>query len=145
MRNRMSRSRIRTGPCWKWAGLVLLVLSAGCGRSTGTVSGKVTFEDQPLGFGTIALICQDGSVSSGMIRDGTYTIPEVPVGPVEITVRAYPPPRPTMTPPGETRAAAQPPQSEFVPIPERYSDHDQSGLAYTVVPGAQTHDLALEP
>ena len=66
--------------------LVLLVLPLtvlGCGKSAGKVSGKVTKNGSPLPGGFVLYESADGKVKlSGQIKpeDGSYTIPNVPVG-----------------------------------------------------------------
>ncbi|MEA1951645.1 MAG: hypothetical protein U9N87_09680 [Planctomycetota bacterium] len=124
--------------------LVLLLNSCG-GRPTGVVSGKITYNNQPLSLGTVAMIAEDGTVASGMISDGRYKVEEVPVGPAKIMVHVYPP-SPMMHPPtGPAAGAKQKPRLTFVPIPDRYTDASRSGLTYTVAKGPQTHDLVLGP
>lgn len=125
--------------------LSLLLLNSCGGRPTGVVSGEITYKDQPLSLGTVAMIAEDGTVASGMINDGRYNIENVPVGPVKITVHVYPP-SPMMAPPtGPVAGSKQKPLLVFVPIPDRYADASRSGLTYTVVKGPQTHDVALGP
>lgn len=123
---------------------VLLLTSCG-GRPTGVVSGKITYNGQPVSLGTVAMIADNGTVASGMISDGKYQIENVPVGSVKITVTVYPP-SPMMHPPtGPAAGVQQKPLPPFVPIPDRYADAARSGLTYTVVRGPQTHDIALKP
>ncbi|MBO0699966.1 MAG: hypothetical protein J2P46_16330, partial [Zavarzinella sp.] len=58
------------------------VLAAGCGSTT-TVSGTVTYKGAPLSGGSVTLVSGDGVAHSGAIQpNGTYTIPDVPTGPV---------------------------------------------------------------
>src|SRR5436305_6529586 len=64
--------------------LVLLALAgAGCSAGTGTVSGTVRCKGEPLPFGRISFHCQTGDkrVLAGTIRDGVYTVYDIPVGP----------------------------------------------------------------
>jgi len=64
---------------------VTLALS-GCGKSTGSVSGKVTYKGEPLPSGTVTFVTDAGVVSSPIAVDGTYSIPKAPLGTVAITV-----------------------------------------------------------
>ena len=74
-----------------WAdGLVILIgvglfLSSGCGEDAGyegperaAVSGKVTLDGSPLPYGTVTFISTEGEGrrASGLISDGSYSIPE---------------------------------------------------------------------
>jgi hypothetical protein len=132
--------------CGFWIPAAALLLAAGCGgKPTGELSGLVTFNGQPLALGTITFICQDGTVARGNIMDGAYHVEKVWVGPTKITVFAHPSPYLK-----EMLEKMQPPPppalwKEYVPIPERYQDPDQSGLSYEVVRGKQTHDVSLTP
>jgi hypothetical protein len=134
-------------------GVLLLVLAAfGCGSGTGQVTGKVTYKGQPLPSGTVLFHGPARRIDHAVIAsDGTYTIPDVPVGPVKIAVKSH-----SKLPPGMFKAAGKapyvqplpkelPPEAKFIPIPERYSDPDRSGLECLVQGGRQTHDLTLQP
>jgi hypothetical protein len=127
--------------------IAVLVGAVGCGKPTGTVSGKVTFKGQPVSFGTIALLSEDGQVVSAMLEpDGGYTVGKVPVGPARITVQSMPPP-PPIRPLDDKMGEKMPAMGErkFVPIPKRYLDAEKGGLTYTVKEGPQTPDLDLQP
>jgi hypothetical protein len=64
-------------------GLALLAPLAGCGPSTGTVTGKVTYQNEPVAAARVNV----GPVASDLTgNDGTYKITGVPVGEVEVTV-----------------------------------------------------------
>ncbi|HEX5270280.1 MAG TPA: hypothetical protein VFW33_07335, partial [Gemmataceae bacterium] len=54
----------------------------GCGWGTGTVSGKVTYNDQPLTNGTVIFSNADGkgNRTADIQADGTYKIEGMPVG-----------------------------------------------------------------
>src|SRR5262249_15041092 len=71
---------------------LLALILAGCGASTGTVTGKVTLKGgKPVTGGTVTFIGTDQKVVTSPIdAEGTYTIPKVPVGEVKIGVA--PPP-----------------------------------------------------
>ena len=122
----------------------LLLLLAGCGGPrTAPVSGTVWYNDEPLTNGTVAFLGDDGRGASAMIQeDGTYTIPQAPVGPVKVTVQTFPPP-PSVVPPGTPAKSVKRPWLRYVAIPEHYRDMNRSGLRYVVAPGRQTIDIHL--
>jgi hypothetical protein len=161
MRSVSSRSRRGFGA----SGLgVLLILSAGCG-SKGTVSGKVTVNDQPVRRGTVTFIASASTWASAVPigEDGSYTIVNAPSGPVKITV-ASAEPNPRLG--GKFKDRKGPAQEEgntedmppsvrnrFNPgaagpagpsVPKKYNDRETSGLTYEVKPGKQEHDIQLK-
>jgi hypothetical protein len=124
------------GSCW-----LLLVLAAGCGPSSGTISGKVTYKGKQLPCGTVTFLGPGERMASGLIAtDGTYLIPKVPVGPVTVTVVTHPP-----IPVGLSPIPMAPPPGSYVAIPARYKSPERSGLNYTVTRGSQTYDIHLQP
>ena len=136
-------------------GLLAIVLVAlGCGPSTATVTGTVTFRGRPLPAGTVVFHGPDGRTGHALIADGRYTVEAAPLGPVRISVRAHagrPAGMPGLNgkvPPAPKEAAAGiegPPDGKHVPIPPRYQDPETSDLTYTVRAGDQTHDVDLRP
>jgi hypothetical protein len=150
--------------------LLLVTISvtlSGCARqtgrkSTGIVTGKVTYKGEPLPGGSIHFFMADGPEFAFMIRsDGTF-VAEVPAGPATIAVETesakYKGSRAEMM--KKWRKVAGPeyvhmkretaPSEPFGPtiayreIPERYSDPGQSGLTHDVVPGPQQRDFELD-
>jgi hypothetical protein len=140
--------------------LFLLVTLAGCG-SSGTVSGKVTYKAKALTGGTV-LFTSPGKVtkSSPIGEDGSYTIANIPTGPVKIAVETTsaqagkPPPASMQPPPGVNLppeaaksgvyGARSTKKASAEKIPDRYENPETSGKTYTVKPGAQTHNIDLE-
>lgn len=63
-------------------------LCAGCGKKTAEVKGTVTLHDgRLLPKGRIAFFAEDGRSGYGDIVDGTYSIPNAPIGQnVKVTV-----------------------------------------------------------
>lgn len=59
-----------------------IVAAAGCGPTTATVSGTVTFNGEPVAKGAISLFPSDGkgSATGGLITDGRYSIAGVAPG-----------------------------------------------------------------
>jgi hypothetical protein len=140
--------------------LALLCLTAtGCG-SSGSVSGKVSFNGEALGGGTVVFTSEgQGSATSQIGPDGSYKIDKIPVGPVKIAVEtksAQPAKRPPgmPTPPADAMAkdaSSSPlynPQNQskgkYVPIPEDLGDPNKSGQTLTVTGGSQTYNIELK-
>jgi hypothetical protein len=67
-----------------------LLLLAGCGNPTATVTGEVTYDDQPVGNGTVTFLPADGkgAVAGGPITDGRYKVENVPPGKKVVKVEA---------------------------------------------------------
>ncbi len=75
--------------CSVFLACVLSLGLAGCGGGspTGTVSGKVTFKEQPVTAGQVTLHSKDGRPLFVNIQsDGTYTVKDVPYGEHLVTV-----------------------------------------------------------
>ncbi len=133
----------------------LCLLATGCGPSAPSVSGTVRFQGQPLPSGTVLFHGADGRVEHSLVSaDGRYAIANAPLGPVRITVQSHPA-APAGLPSYGGRSPAAPREltptakekrgGRHTPIPPRYGDPEQSGLAYTVRAGTQTHDIELKP
>lgn len=64
--------------------------SSGCGpgiKDRGIVRGKVTIGGKPLNSGTVQFVTADNRAASTTIKeDGTYELPDAPVGECKITV-----------------------------------------------------------
>jgi hypothetical protein len=161
------RSLIRIGGISLF--LSLAVLATGCGGS-GTVSGKVYYNNQPLPGGTVVFWNADGkgTKKSEIQPDGSYKIEDMPSGQVKIAVvtdylkpsggRGSPgqapgqgkAPKMPMPPPdklpegadmGNVYKNARPPGEKYVPIPPDYEDTAKTTLEYTVTKGPQEHDI----
>jgi len=141
--------------------LFLIALSAGCGpnyKARGAVKGKVSFAGKSLTAGTVMFYGQQGNMTgSGAITpDGSYFVPDAPLGEVKITVSVPPvpfgglkhlkgaPTGPVM--PGSTAPAdlGKIP-SQVIPIPEKYAKVETTPLTFSVKRGEQTHDIDLKP
>ncbi len=71
--------------------LPLLLLLSGCPKQpTGnaTVSGKVTYNNQPVTGGTVTFLASDGGTpyTGALSAEGTYDITQIPPGDYEVTV-----------------------------------------------------------
>jgi hypothetical protein len=149
---------------------VALALMAGCGPGQGKVSGRVLLDGKPLPGGLLTFQPTAGrqrAVSAVIDENGHYEA-TLPVGEVRIAVdntalKPLPTERANLNalpalklPPdvqGKIKAAAKAtvpavPQEgklpgKYVPIPERYSKVETSGLTYEVREGSQEHDIPL--
>jgi hypothetical protein len=136
-----------------WAGKALAstvlvsFLAAGCGgANTGAVSGTVTYKGKPVENGVVTFWGADNRAAFSPLENGTYRIADAPVGPVKITVQAD-------LPAEEFEDAPLTPQTKKVPKkrpppavkpPSKYADPEKSGLTFTVQPGSQEHNIALD-
>jgi hypothetical protein len=69
---------------------VLGLLSAGCGGDAASVSGLVSYEDQPVANGYVTFAPADGKgpVVGGAVTNGRYAVANVPPGPKVVKVEA---------------------------------------------------------
>lgn len=145
------------------AGLALLVcvVATGCGGN-GSVSGKVSYNGQALGGGTVIFYSEGkGSAESQIGPDGSYSIDKIAAGPVKVAVEtasakpvapdprrpAMPTPPPDQTPKGADTSlynASSAPKGKYVAIPETYGNPATSGLTYDVKAGSQQKDFDLK-
>jgi hypothetical protein len=70
--------------------LAAVLLLPGCGASTATVSGEVTWEGEPVANGFITFTPVDGKGKDGgaPIQSGRYTVRDLPPGPKLVQVIA---------------------------------------------------------
>jgi hypothetical protein len=155
------KSTIRPGSV-----LVLCLLVPGCGASTGTVTGKVSYQGETLGGGTVVFYAPGkATVTASIGPDGTYTISNIPSGTVRIAVEtksampasfnspvsaaavmAKPLPPPDAIPP-EARAmrpGGQQSGGKYVAIPADFGDLEKSNLSLKVTGGDQHFDIELK-
>ena len=129
-----------------------LGMLAGCGGRSGTLSGRVSHQNKPVVYGTVMVFGADRITRSGNLGpDGTYTVADVPVGPVQVAVVSPEPPdakpaakhdeRPRRGPAAAPLAAVD--RSKWFRIPEKYGDPEKSGLTTTVQPGGTRYDIPL--
>jgi hypothetical protein len=137
--------------------LLVLIGLSGCGSSTATVSGKVSYKGNPLKGGNITFASAEGkpSVSTSIDENGTYTC-KAPTGKVKVSVETaslkpamaggkapkYSPPAGQTSPyqSGDTSDLSK----RYTEIPETYSDPEKSGLSYEIKGGSQTIDIELK-
>jgi hypothetical protein len=134
----------------KFVAAVALVV-AGCGGGTGTLTGKVSYQGKPVVMGSVFVQAADGTRRVSNIEpDGTYTVLNMPVGPVMIAVNSPEPPDPKALAGRAPRAGAKPApaapavdRSKWVRLPDKYADPAQSDVTTTVSPGTTQFDINL--
>jgi len=120
------------------ASLVLaIVVASGCsgGKPEGSVSGKVTYQGNPVAGGSVNFLSTAGVGAQAPISNGTYSV-NGPLATGEYAVYVAPP-LPTPQPPGTK--PAPPPKFE---VPTKFQDAKTSGLKVSVKPGK--NDLPIE-
>jgi hypothetical protein len=130
--------------CSVLLGSFLLVAALGCGESVSTVSGEVKVNDKPLPDGIISFASQGKKkkVREGIIKDGKYSVSDVPVGDTIVTVKETS----TMTAPAPAKGSsktATPPKPTTL-IPAKYGDPRTSGLTYTVQAGENVYNPPIQ-
>jgi hypothetical protein len=136
------------------AGLPLLAIAlvglAGCqsGSDTGTVTGKVTLDGQPVASGIVTVLAKCGGtpVTAIISPDGTYRVEKVPAGEILVGVVSMSGDAGAVWEDLKKRGqGGRPPPPVPRPVnllPKRYADPGSSGLSVTVK-GATVFDLAL--
>lgn len=134
-----------------WPAVLALLAGVGCGAQPSRVTGKVTFDGQPLPAGRVTFLC-DGqgrpAITAAITETGAYEIAHAPVGRARLSVQTFKPrskPAPILHP---VTGALIPDEfaetGPYVAIPDRYRSPQDSGLECTIVPGPQTFDIVLE-
>ncbi len=146
-----------------------LLFATGCGgvdyKARGIVKGKVKTGGKSLTSGNVMFVNKEGvSSSSSISADGDYTMTDAPLGdctvtvvvnklPMDPTVKgrlsgkgAGPkmpdgPRMPGAEAPADMSAASMP--KTIVPIDEKFSKPETSGLKFTVIKGEQTYNIEL--
>jgi hypothetical protein len=138
--------------------IVLPALAApGCGQPKSTVTGKVTYNGQPMPGGAVIFHTNNmtNEVSTSINPDGTYTAVNVPTGNATITISpGIPPNMPAgilHKTPEDFKAMASAKLSEtaipgkFQPIPDKYKDPARCQLYYEVKRGSNTFNVDMVP
>jgi len=149
-----------------------LVLVFGCGttknpNAPASVSGKVTYNGNPVTGGTITFHSKEGRASTiGINAEGSYSTSDIPVGEMVVTVETesanpsatkmgnYPGAKGKAPTTGEREGnkgammSPRPPGAGgggggYVKIPAKYADKDKSTLRETLSPGTQVKDINL--
>jgi len=127
--------------------LLLGLMLSGCQKEDrygprGRVTGKVTYEGQPVSEGAVSFFNAESSITtSGKLEaDGSYTLmfagsQDVPLGKYIVTVH----PPSVSHEPGE----APPPQKEYPDIPFKYRERQTTDLTAEVEAKDQEFDFEL--
>lgn len=125
--------------------LILAVAALGCrhrgvGLPTAPVSGRVTYQGKPLGFGRIAFIHSSGQAAGEEIgTDGTFTLTAYQ-GQNHIAIECF-----HTDKPGSTKKRPRMMHDRPISlIPERYANYGTSGLTFDVKPGDNTAEFTLK-
>jgi hypothetical protein len=119
--------------CW------LAIATCGCGRKTqqikdrATISGKVTFNGNPLPAGTIGLESKNGAATTAIPigPGGTFFSDRAPIGDNLVTV--------------DTASIHFGNPAAYVPIPEKYNNSRTSGLTVNIKAGSNENiDFRLD-
>jgi hypothetical protein len=123
-----------------------LMMAAGCGSSDplGTVSGKVLFDGQPVGEGTVILDNLSGVSAQAVIgSDGSYQVTTIDGGlpPGDYSVMILPPEIPDPSS-GENTAPGTI-TKEMPNIPEQYRSFEATPLKITIQEGENQINLEM--
>ena len=128
--------------------LALAPIVAGCGRGEvlGRITGKVTFQGEPVSEGIILFRNKPKAIymTADLKPDGTYVVRRasgegLPPGDYEVMIQ----------PPLEDAPmgpALEPPKIKPYPnIPQKYRSYESSGLSVTVHEGENPFDVDMKP
>ncbi len=125
-------------------GIALLALTAiGC---RGNVSGKVTYKDKPVVFGTVLIQGRDGLRQGNIAPDGTYSVRDVATGEARVAVNS-PNPKGIQLYPNKNPQYKQEPYPDvpgWFALPKHYEAVESSGLTYTIKGGSNTINIELK-
>jgi hypothetical protein len=126
------------------AGVCTLAL-LGCESGQGNLSGKVTFGDKAVRYGSVAVHGSDGVLKTGAINtDGTYTVEGLAAGPAKIAVISLDPSESQSKMRKKDAKAPKVEKEGWFSLPEKYADPDKSGLTFDVRRGPNSHDIAMK-
>jgi hypothetical protein len=130
----------------RWAvallGVILVTTASGCGGPA-TVTGKVTYLDRPVTYGSVVFLSADKTARSTAIEpDGTYTVERAPRGTVAIAVISRNPSkgRKAKSEGGDHAADVK----QWLPLPPKFEDPSTSGLGCMVDANRVHHDIELK-
>jgi hypothetical protein len=102
------------------AGMSLLLVQPVLAADTATVTGKISFNGKPLPGGKVFFHPPVGKpIEVKVNADGTYSVKNVPVGQLKISIKAK-------------------------PLPKKYASPDTSGLVYQPQKGENQFDIELK-
>ena len=122
--------------------LISFVCFSGCSSndtSTGTISGKVRYKDNPVPGGTITFhITSEKGIKTAvgiLQKDGSFEIKKAAVGSAKVTVET------DTVNPGEQQAQSS---SNYVEIPKQYNSVETSGLTMDIKQGENKKTFELK-
>lgn len=154
-----TRSSHAGGPALRWLLFATVVAGlVGCGPSTGSLSGRVTYKNKALPFGWVKLQAGNGQFFDAKIEtDGAYTFASVPVGDAKFTVACVDPKLETYTRQlaDQQKSRGNTKSTKIPVLPARtrsrsftsfraYEDITRSKLAFKVEPGPNVYHIDLK-
>ena len=133
--------------------LTTALLASGCGSGTSTVTFKVSLPDgSPLPFAKIHVQCLGGTnpVFPGDLRDGVFTVNNVPYGEIKVEIETIPPQEGQEEMPTNIKKMELPEKFKvepglYVPINPKYKNVATSGLVYQINKSQETIEIKLQP
>jgi hypothetical protein len=128
---------------------LLLAPLCGCGPTTASVRGRVTYQDKPVALGTLTFVREDGWTSKpiALDDDGRFAAKSVPVGKVTAVLSTPPPlffaPEVTEASKRTDPMARDEYAKKHISIPAHYANPKTSGLIYDLQPGENVLEIAL--
>jgi hypothetical protein len=140
---------IRQGTLVRLGAACLLALGLacvpGCGQAKGTLTGKATLKKDgtPLTEGTtITIWTSDNRSVQGLVgKDGLYSVPDVPVGDVKITLT---PASDLILNPGKQPGDKGETKKKPITIPLKYTKQAETPLHTTIQKGENTYPIEVE-
>lgn len=124
--------------------LIPVLTILGCGGSgakpTGSVSGKVAFNSEPVANMNVNFVSTEGNGAAATVKtesDGTFKLSTpIPTGHYKIFI--------TSLPPGPPMVGAPPAKIELPKIPPEYMSQDSSTLSADVKAGSNSFSLVIK-
>jgi len=129
---------------------VFTLVISGCAGGTGDVSGKVTYKNEPLPYGSVQFETSAGSFVGDIKADGTYSVSGIPRGAAKVNVTCQDPKyadfMKQLSASARDKSIPKPKGNpeDFNKIPGKYNDFSTSGLTLDVKPGSQTYNIDLK-
>ena len=127
---------------------LLGIAAAGCQR-TGSVAGKVSYQNKTVVYGTVLVVATDGNTHQGNIgEDGSYSVQGIRVGDARLAINSPDPTAPIVNkaeqknPEEDKRRAGL--KAKWFPLPRDLGDANKSGLTVQVKGGEDRHDIELK-
>ncbi len=140
-------------------GLVFIVLvsATGCGEKfpRGKVSGKITYQGQPLTGTTMIFLTKDNmTYRAELDKEGGYSLDNIPLGPVKVSFQQAMPRVPKKADPdlsgkagSEKKDSIVPPSEPIMPkfvLPVEYANPTASGVSFELKQPVQEWSIDLK-